>query len=221
MKVTLGELKTIIRDLTDTTGSDAILDSSLTWHINEELGEIYSLLAEAYQDYFIKQGTLVIASGVSGVYQLPSDFWKLDGLWYLDSEGDYWPLKRYNKYLWDLYKNSDITTNEELLYRLQNSSIKFHTTPPESTGSFLIDYIPGYQKLASDTDEISWQVPFNWVSYVINGVAAKVYMKLEFDPTLFMAEKNRLKNEIKEVIRHSDRDSYPDQVVDIYRRWDE
>src|SRR6267154_4869745 len=80
--VTLGSLRTQVRQRADIVNSQFITDTELNGYINASYAELYDLLVQKYgDDYYVKSPPYsFVTDGTSQFYALPDDFYKLLGV---------------------------------------------------------------------------------------------------------------------------------------------
>jgi hypothetical protein len=74
--VTLAQLKARALDYADMTGSDFVVDARLLDYINSVASELYDLLVNTNEDWFLDTHTVTLVSGTDA-YELPSNYYKL------------------------------------------------------------------------------------------------------------------------------------------------
>jgi hypothetical protein len=191
--------------------STFVSDSELTDYINTSYYELYDLLVQTYEDYFITGPTAFsLTSSDSGVYALPSDFFKLKGLDFKIG-GDWVSVPAYN---WNtrnirqraLYNTVNGTPN--VAYRIVGSNLN-------ATGDYQLWYIPSLTALSASTDTLNTQITRNgWEEYVVVDTAIKMLAKEESDTRHLLAEKNALIRRLESAAAERDVDS-PEQVTDM------
>ena len=79
---TLADIKNRARRRADMVNSQFISDAELLDFINASYAELYDLIVQTYEDYFVTSTTFTLTSSDAGVYTLPSNFYKLKGVDY-------------------------------------------------------------------------------------------------------------------------------------------
>ena len=74
--VTLAQIKARALDYADMTGSDFVVEARLLDYINAVAAELYDLLVNTNEDWFLKTHSVAVVSGTDA-YELPSDYYKL------------------------------------------------------------------------------------------------------------------------------------------------
>jgi len=214
--VTLLEIKTQSRQLSDMVDSPFITDPELTNYVNNSLKELYDLMVATYVDYYLAE-PIVATLTSDAYYTLPSDFYKLRGVdrsfdgsgsdssWYTLSNFNFQDRNKFNAV------NMFGRTVPYLNYRPMGDKIKF--IPPSSAENSLIRiwYIPSMTTLSSDSDE------FNdvngWAQYVIVDCAIKMKQKQNEDVSQLNGQKAALMDRIKAMAANRDAGS-PERITD-------
>lgn len=193
--VTLAEIRTRARQKANMENSNFIQPDELLNYINEALYTWYDVMVEAYEDYFLPAEPLVfeLPSGTDGLFDLPSDFYKLAGLDRSVSPGAtdrFYPMK---KTPWRARTNTENTWRYALTanvtYRIFKNKIQM--TPKDSAnGSYQLWYIPTATPFVNESDSID---TFNgFENLLIVDVAIKMLAKEESDPSLLLLEREKL-----------------------------
>ena len=124
---TLYDLKARALDYADMTASSFPDEERLTDYINTGLSSLHDILSNAYGDYIHKSTNVTLVSGTED-YALPTDFYKLQKVFLLDSN---------RRYKMDRFSPDDIDGTK---------------TNPSLSGTMQIWYIPQHTVLTSDTD---------------------------------------------------------------------
>lgn len=216
---TLLQIKTRARERSDMVNSQFISDSELTSMINASYAELYDLLVQTYEDYFITGPTaFTLVSGDEGVYSLPSDFYKLKGV-DAGGSGNWFELYPFN---WNTRnaRNRNLsrvyTGDIDKTYRLIGSNLRIEPDD-NATGSYQLWYIPSYTALVSDSDSIDSNITRNnWEEYIVIDVAMKMLVKEESDIRPLTVEKQAMKRRIESAAGERDIDQ-PERVSDVNR----
>jgi len=165
--------------------------------VNIALSELHEMLANAKNsDYFRSENTFTIVSGTEG-YNLPSDFFKANALYYVSSNRRY-AVNRWNELEIDGYKNS-----------------------PISGGSVEMWYTPTFTELATLATTIDTIVFSGWEDYCALQVAQRLAMKEE-NMELFQmlgSERDRKRALIEKALEPRDR-FRPESISDEYGRFE-
>lgn len=134
-------------------------DDDVTTLLNEELGELHELLADAHSDLLKTSGSVTIASGASSA-SLPAAFWRAVAL--QDSSG--------TRDLPELEWRDRHAPNDKG-YTIEASTL--HVFPAaEAPGTYTLYYIPTFTDLAADGDTVSY--PNRWHMYAVLGAAIRL-----------------------------------------------
>lgn len=222
--ITLGELKTQVRQRADMENSTFISDDELTDYINKSKDELYDILVQKFgADYYTTYQDISLVSGTSE-YSLPVDFYKAMGVDYqVTGDGKWITLRpfmfsernRYNSTV----RNSIIGAID-LEYRIRNDKLWFRNAPIQS-GTARLWYIPVATDLSSDTDTIMGVN--GWEEYVVIDAAIKCLVKEESDTTALRSDKQAMMQRIEAAAENRDAGS-PQRVTDArsddyYENW--
>lgn len=225
MSITLGEIRTQVRQRADMEQSLFVSNSEANSYINASLKELHDLLISAYNEEYYMESVEFEAQADTIEYDLPdgsnydgaAKFYKLRGVDVsTGSSTESWAVvKRFNFNR----RNEDINNaawsllgQPFLEYRLVGSKIRFNRQPDAGT-SFRIWYHPVCVTLVDDSD--SYDDINGFIDYVIVDVAIKMLQKEESDVTVLAAQKAELKARIKSMAQNRDANE-PESVTDIY-----
>tara|TARA_R100001530_G_scaffold7148_3_gene7983 strand:+ start:1823 stop:2521 length:699 start_codon:yes stop_codon:yes gene_type:complete len=195
---TLATLRARALDYADMTDSNFPNADRVDDYINSAASEMYDILVNAYEDYFLTTNTITLVSGTED-YALPSDFYKAKRVYYV-SGGRRFAIDRFN--LDDL------------------SGAK---TGPLSTGSAELWYVPEmtFMDTAGPTDTVGEIIPpmvNGWADFLAISAAIKLLIREESDPSALMREKEVLKQRMISMAEPRDA-GLPDTIQDTSRRW--
>lgn len=212
--VTLAELKEQARQRSDMENSEFVSDAELTTYINSSLAELHDLLIASYcDDYVMAEHTFSSDGGLE--YDLPSDFYKLRGCDVRRGNGEWATVKRFNFNRRNQQQNAyawNLLGLPYMEYRLVGSKIRFNRTP-DTALEFRLFYYPKCTKLVTDSD--SYDDVNQFAEYVVVDAAIKMLQKEESDVRVLAAQKEALKQRIKEMAANRDANE-PASVTDIY-----
>jgi hypothetical protein len=216
---TLSDLQTRARQRSDMVNSSFISDAELLSMINSSYAELYDLMVQTYEDYYITSSTFTLTSSDSGVEALPTDFSKLKGVDY-SVGGDYISLYPYN---WntrnDRQYNRRVRTDYNRTYKILGSNLRIEPRD-NATGDYQLWYIPSFTPLVSTTDIVDSQMTRNgWEEYIVVDVAIKMLAKEESNTAHLVAEKKALKQRLAAAAGDRDADQ-PEYVSDVNRQPD-
>lgn len=221
MATTLSDLRTRARQRADMVNSQFISDSELTSFINASYAELYDLLIQTYEDYFVSSETFTLASSDAGVRALPSDFYKLKGVDY-DLNGSYVTLYPYDWNTRNLRQQSVSSLYRrdfDLSYRVMGSNLRLEPRD-NATGSFQLWYVPSYTALSADSDTVDSNITRNnWEEYIVIDTAIKMLAKEESSTNHLIYEKQQMVKRIEASAMDRDVDQ-PERISDVNHRND-
>lgn len=190
-------------------------------YINQSYFELYDLLVDVYEDYFV-QDPYIFSTDGSSQYTLPTDFYKLLGVdCGLASTSNAWvTLKKFDFIARNRYIFPNLTSTFygvfNLGYRLVGNTLMFIPTP--SSGQYIrVWYIPKLTQLLQENDILKGVS--GWSEYVIVDAAIKALRKEESDTSILMAQKMALIKRIEESAMNRDA-GMPDTISNT-RSWAE
>jgi hypothetical protein len=220
---TLSDLQTRARQRSDMVNSSFISDAELLSMINASYAELYDLMVQTYEDYYITSSTFTLTSSDNGIEALPADFSKLKGVDY-SVGGDYITLYPYN---WNTRNsrqyNRRVRTDYNRTYKILGSDLRIEPRD-NATGDYQLWYIPSFTPLVATTDTVDSQMTRNgWEEYIVVDVAIKMLAKEESNTAHLEREKKALKQRIESAAGDRDADQ-PEYVSDVGNRdftgWD-
>lgn len=230
----LGEIRLRSQQRADRVGSNFLTKTEWNYNINNSLFELYDLLVDTYEDYYLSPPYSFTTDGTTTRYPLPNGvltftntetdtvevappFYKLWGVdLSANTSPDGWctmnkfnPLDR-NKYF---YPNSQSTIYGvfNAQYRLLDRYIEFIPVP-SGNQNIRLRYIPRMTMLLADTDLSSTGIS-GWLEYVIVDAAIKALNKEESDTSSLRADKLALKLRIEGGAKNRDA-GRPDTIQD-------
>lgn len=145
---TLAEMRTDVRNQGDYANSNVFTDAILTEFINKGIAEVYELLVDASESYYLTNTTVTTTASQAYV-AAPTDLYTLKAVDVLVGS-DYVPLQKFD--LDERGQNKYVRYQGRYVYRLQGSNIYLEPTPTTSSDTLRIWYIPHATKLSSDSD---------------------------------------------------------------------
>ena len=210
-------LRTRARRMADMENSTFVSDAEIRDYINSAYAELYDLIIEKYEDYYVKTDTAMDLSS-SDTHNLPDDFYKALGV-ELDVGGSIYSLRNYtfqerNRHRATLYSGERLFA--ETQYHIQGSKIKF--IPSNGSGLATLHYIPVADQINdSDTSQFTSIIP-GFEEYICLTAAISCLMKEESDVQMHMARKEMLKQRIESAAgKRNAGDSYSIADVSIGR----
>lgn len=216
---TLATIRTRARQRSDMVNSQFVSDAELLDFINASYAELYDLIVQTYEDYFITSLEFSLTASDSGIRALPSDFYKLKGIDY-KLGGNFttlYPFDWNTRNLRQRAINRLYAGDYDLSYRLLGSNI--HLEPSDNaTGDFKLWYIPAYTALSADTDVIDTVITRgNWEEYIVIDAAIKMLAKEESSTAHLERAKAALLKRLESVAGDRDVDQ-PERISDVNRR---
>jgi hypothetical protein len=182
----LSELRTRIRQRTDSENSEFVTDAELNQLINTAYQELYGLLVRASL-HRTEEVETVTADG-SDSYSMPSDFLSLIGVYRVYDE-DKVPLERFP----DKFRPGS-RTGDASMYRVVGSELVLYPKP--SDGSYDIVYIPVPGELVADADQLDGVL--GWEEFVVIDAAINVLAKEESNTLALEAKRDRILKRISD-----------------------
>ncbi len=186
--VSLLELRTWARQLSDTENDTNISDTELTSLANRHATELHDRLVDAGPpDYFASTTQITTSAGIIP-YALPEDF----------------------RNLVEVYIREDSAGKMRRLLPMPQGS-RANYKAPTSAYTVDVEYIPTAAVLTSDGDTLDGVS--GWAELVANMMARDVMIKRESDPSVVMNNIARL--EARVTARSRKRDRSPKRTVDL------
>ena len=233
-EMSLGELRLRAQERADRVNSQFVTTPEWNFFINQSLYELYDLLIDVYNDYFMAPYASFLTNTTQFQFPLPdgntlfldqsgnsfkaAPFYKLLGvdLALNTSANGYVTV---NKFMWAdrntfVYPNTASTIYGvfNLQYRLMGSNINFIPTP-SANQLIRLSYIPRLPQLLADTDLTNLGFS-GWLQYAIIRAAKYALDKEESDTSKLDAELLYLKQRIEESAINRDADQ-PDRITNI------
>jgi hypothetical protein len=191
---TLLQLRTRLRELTDTENDTHLSDAELTRYINSAITYVYDkLVISSPSDYFLKETPIAVVAGTDS-YVLPTDFYKLRALYVQEQPGYFRPVEPCQE-------------EERMLL-----------SAPTEACTLKMEYIPCATPLALDED--TFDGINGWEELVLQTAAIDVKNKREEDSVQHFRKRQDLE---KRISRMAFRDAgAPERVIDrnVKRRRD-
>lgn len=186
--VTLANLRTWVRQLSDTENDDNVSDTELTALVNRHLTEVYDLLIESGPpDYYASSTTVSVTAGTTH-YALAADFRALLGVYVHESNSERRPLMPMAEQTRGRYK------------------------APTSSATVTLEFIPAAPTLTSGSatfDGVS-----GWEELIVARAARDIMIKREADPSAVMATAAAVEARIASRAKNRDRGA-PKRIVDL------
>ena len=232
----LGQIRQMAQERADRVNSNFVTLPEWNQFINLAMYELYDLIVDTYEDYFIAtpfqfqtannqylwplpDGNLSFVNGITGAagYIAPA-FYKIKGVdLALQTSNNAWVTV--NKFTFMdrnrfIYPNTASTIYGvfNLQYRVLGNFIEFIPTP-SGNQNIRIWYIPRLPQLLQDTDLTT--IGFSgWLEYVVVRAAKYALDKEESDTSKLDNELLFIKTRIEEAASNRD-DAFPDKVSDV------
>lgn len=186
--VSLLDLRTWARELSDTENDRNVTDTELDALANRHLTEVYDRLVDAGPpDYYASSAQITTSSGIAE-YSLEATFRNLIGVYVRESADE-------RRQLWPM----------------PNGGRGNHKAP---TGAYTVDveFIPVPGALEDDAD--TFDGISGWEELVVNLIAKDVMTKREADPSIVLANIGRLEARINSRARSRDKGA-PKRITDL------
>ncbi len=229
-RISLGNIKIFAAekaDMLETVGgvpavSGFISDVSLLAWINAEFASLWDAMIESSEDYAVSRKMIEVPANIENI-PLPKDFYKFRKVFPIESGARGLALKRFD--VNDLGRDVStayLTASEpaDCRYRITGSRLWLHPTP-QGPGTLELWYVPMFEPLEQDQDEVPHQFPAGWEDYVTEGVAARMLEKEESDSGPCLRRQEKVLARILRLIE--DRDvGEPHRIQDTegYLDWD-
>jgi hypothetical protein len=231
-EMSLGQLRLASQQRADRVNSQFVTLTEWNSYINQSMYELYDLLVDAYEDYFLapavtfpivnNQNTYPLPDGI--LYSGAAPFYKMSGMDLALSTGQnaYVTINKFNFIDRNNYvypnSNSTIYGVFNLQYRVMGSNVQFIPTP---AGNQVIRmwYIPRLPQLLKDND-LTTIGTSGWLEYVIIRSAILALTKEESDTTALSAALIDLRHRIENSAQNRD-NGVPDTIsnTNIWGNW--
>lgn len=188
--VTLLELRTWARELSDTENDPNITDPELTALANRHLCEVYDVLVDAGPPEYYSESVTVAVSANSTGEPLEADFRNLLDVYVHDSSG---------------------SGRKRRLQPMPHGALGRYQ-PPSAAVTLTVEYVPAAPVLEEDND--TFDGVSGWEELIANFMARDVLTKRKHDPSVVMANIGRLEQRIRSRARNRDKGS-PKQITDL------
>lgn len=224
-QMSLGQIRLNSQQRADQVNSGFLTTSEWNTNINQSYFELYDLLTNVYENYFLAPPIQIVTDGQTIQYPLPDGilyngakpFYKLMGVdcGLANANNAFVTLSRFNFIDRNKFVFPNISSTFygvfNLQYMLVGETLYFIPTP--SAGQFLrVWYSPRLVQLLKDTD-IADGVS-GWTEYIIVDAAIKSMQKEESDVSMLMAQKQALIKRIEESAINRDI-SQPATISDV------
>jgi hypothetical protein len=203
---TLAQVRTRVRQRTDTVGSDFVTDAELNQLINTAYTELYGMLVT--KSLHRSETVYEVATTGAESYDLPSDFFGLIGVYRAVGE-DKVPLERFP----DKFRPGS-RTGDAVSYRVSGLSLVLYPKP--SSGTYDVVYIPVPGDLSADDDTLDGVL--GWEEFVVIEAAINVLAKEESDTTALEIKRERILRRIRDEAEAAEFTETP-RILDVRDSW--
>lgn len=234
-EMTLGQIRLAAQQRADRVNSQFVTMTEWNEFINQSMFELYDLLVDSYEDYFLAppiqfpiigntptyplpNGTLPFINGTTMQSFIAPPFYKLSGvdLSLNTSQNAFVTVNKFNfidrnNYIYP-NSNSTIYGVFNLQYRLLGTNIQFIPTPTAGQ-TIQLWYIPRLNQLLGEND-ITTIGYSGWLEYVIIRAAMLALVKEESDVTALTMALADLRKRIESASQNRD-NGLPDTIANV------
>lgn len=203
MATTLLQLRNRVRDRADLVADNFVLDATLTQWINDSAQELYDLLLQSGQDWFVTSSPVTVVSPAAS-FPVPTGAMRLHGLDRDIGGGKFESIKR------GTFRERFSYTERRYVATKATVSIFPTTSAP---GSYVQWYTPAFAALVADSD--TFDGIDGWEEYIVVDVALKCRVKGEEDTGDLMAAKAQLRARVQTMAATRDASEAP-RIVDVH-----
>lgn len=206
---TLAAITAAAQARADMVNSSFLSAAEWTNNVNSSYAELYDLLVQKFgNDYYVSTSSSIVTTGLTDVFALPTDFYKLLGVDLLISgsgaSGNYLTLHPFsfserNRY--SLQNRQAALGRTNLRYRLNGANLWFSPLPA-SGQTIRLWYVPRLTILVSSSDAVDGVS--GWEEYIVIDAAIKAMQKEESDVSILMAQKQAMVRRINEAAENRD-----------------
>lgn len=201
------EIRTRVRQRSDTENSTFVTDAELNQLINTSYAELYALLIR--HSLQRAEITFPIAANGAADYALPADFFSVIGVYHIPSSDNSYPLERLPDKFRPGTRSEEVSTG----YRLTGNRLMLY---PRSTGSYELVYIPVPGLMTLDTDQMDGVL--GWEEFVVVDAAIKVMHKEESNTNHLLLERQHLIDRIMDEANAVEFTTTP-MIQNVYDDW--
>ena len=194
---TLLEMRTEARALADQVDSIFVTDAQANVWINQAIAELWSMLTVADPQRYMLTDAVTTVPG-QREYGLPTDFMALIGVDWVSGNERYpmEPFSLNDRYVGPFGGLGWFDAGGSVpsaRYALRGSRLVFDRDPP--AGSVRVLYVQAPQPLAVDASTFDGVA--GWEEWVVLECAIRMMAKEESDPSIYMAQQQRIEARIK------------------------
>ncbi len=222
-EMTLGQIRLAAKQRSDLVNSGFVTDQEWNSYITQSAFELYDLLVEAYQDYYLAPIAMFLTNGNNNAYPLPDGittflqpdgstfvpkpFYKMNGVDVgLSNNNNAWfTVQKFNwndrnKFVYPQL-NSTILGVFNMSYRVMGNNLEFIPVP--SANQFVrLWYVPRMSQPLADNDILDGIS--GWTEYVIIDAAIKAMQKEESDCQVLGIQKADIIKRIEDAAANRD-----------------
>jgi hypothetical protein len=228
---TLLQMRTRVRQLTDTANDQHIADAFLTYAVNQRIADLWDILVGSDPSRFRVSTTITTTAGIRR-YQVaaspptiedgfPADFHSMIALDLVRGTSR-WPVEEYKfeERSFGDGSYSDAYGIPSVRYEIVGqgldgtaAELRFDRDPGANT--YEMHYVQAPQDLSADGDEFDGVA--GWEEWAIRSVCIDVCHRQKTDPSVHMAEREKVEQRIR--VYASKRDQHrPGKIQDVTRR---
>ena len=208
MATSLATLRTRARTRADAVDNNFFSDAEVDRYINVGLGELHDILVSKFEDYYVSYVDFNIISGTKN-YTFGSlgidNFYKCLGVDVTDS-GETVRMRSFSFPERDRFSSTAITGRggyADYQYQVRGDGIEI-VPEPNTTSSIRLWYIPGFEDLVENDDEIRAFIMSNWEEYAVVTAVYKMKEKEELSTTAIERELKALRERIESAAANRD-----------------
>ena len=203
--VTLAELKARALDYADMTGSDFVVDARLRDYINSVASELYDLMVNANEEWFLKTHTVSMVSGTEE-YELPSDYYKMIKCFWV-SGGRRYAMSQFMLSELDGSSQTPLQGGSIEIWYVPQMLLFSANTNAETIGSVYVD------GAIADPTPIP-PLPTGWEDYIALGAAVKLLNREESDSSALLRDQTAIGKRIIAMAEPRDTGT-PQRIQDV------
>jgi hypothetical protein len=209
-------LTDLIADVRFRADNQAATDAEITELINQSIADLYDMLAAAFGDEYFEVDAISTTQANVETLALPSNFYKLTGVWRQISSNQWVRLLKYG-----------VTESEQIVpttgwdyvgdvyYRLRAADIRFVPTP-QASFTINVKYCPAAVRLVNPTDTFDGYNGFEEWPIVDSSMKLLEREGNDSNAALLAGRKDRMEKRIAEM---ADRDqAEPSRILDVTAR---
>ncbi len=179
--------------------ADTSTNGEVSQLVDTSLAKLHNLLVGVYEDYFTRIQNIPIVQD-QDTYALPQDFMKTRQVFYSDTSGYRYPIRRLD--ISDLtgFPVSASYQNLPTGYVIMNNSLVVFPKPTQNSGPLnvvTLFYIPVYTPPLNDATPIDYQIAFGWDEWVINDVVIQIRNKAMMPADELVMERANIEQSIR------------------------